>query len=170
MKQQLTHSLPAKVAGIFLIVILFLLVALSGVGVLGGLYYGIYDQGVTSYYDTSECRSEILSDLHSIYYMMQDGRTGLSDHWYYGDFNACNLRFAGYNLKTGQALSNDSQMQAALQQIVTAKLLANGELHPQHSADQYVIIESPPDENPQVALSEDGRELGTVLQWDINNT
>ena len=170
MRQQLTHSLPAKVAGIFLMVLLFLLGVLSGVGVLGGLYYGIYDQGVTSYYDTSECRSEILSYLHSIYSMMQDGRTDLSDHWYYGDFNACNLRFAGYNLKTGQALSNDSQMQAALQQIVTAKRLANGELHPQHSADQYVIIESPPDENPQVALSEDGRELGTVLQWDINNT
>ena len=102
MKQQLTHSLPAKVAGIFLIVILFLLVVLSGVGVLGGLYYGIYDQGVTSYYDTNECRSEILSDLHSIYYMMEDGRTDLSDHWYYGDFNECNLRFAGYNLKLGK--------------------------------------------------------------------
>ena len=170
MRQQLTHSLPAKVAGIFLMVLLFLLGVLSGVGVLGGLYYGIYDQGVTSYYDTSECRSEILSDLHSIYSMMQDGRTDLSDHWYYGDFNACNLRFAGYNLKTGQALSNDSQMQAALQQIVTAKRLENGELLPQYSADQYVIVESPPDENPQVALSEDGRELGTVLQWDINNT
>ena len=37
MRQQLTHSLPAKVAGIFLMVLLFLLGVLSGVGVLGGL-------------------------------------------------------------------------------------------------------------------------------------
>ena len=36
MRQQLTHSLPAKVAWILLMVLLFLLGVLTGVGVLGG--------------------------------------------------------------------------------------------------------------------------------------
>ena len=65
MKQPLTHSLPAKVAGLFLMVLLFLLAALSGAGVFGGLYFGIYDEGATAYYDTDQCHSEILSDLHN---------------------------------------------------------------------------------------------------------
>jgi len=170
MKQPLTHALPAKVIGIFLLVILFLLIALSGACTLGSLYYGIYDRGVTSYYDTNDCRSEILSDLHSIYYMMNDGVTDLSDHWYYGDFTECNLRFAGYSFSAGQYLSNDGEMLLAMQQIVLSAHLEQGEVQPQYSPDQHLLIEIGPDATPEVALSEDGRKLGIVLQWDSNDT
>ena len=68
MNRSLTHSLPAKVAGIFLLVILAALIALAGCATLGGLHYGIYDRGVSSYYETSNCRSEMIDDLHEIYY------------------------------------------------------------------------------------------------------
>ena len=177
MKQPLTHSLPAKVAGLFLMVLLFLLAALSGAGVFGGLYFGIYDEGATAYYDTDQCHSEILSDLHNVYCMLEEGATGLSDHSYYGDFDECNLRFAGYCFRTGRFLSNDSQMQAALRQIAAArytspdyqKALENSDalVDPSFIAD---LAQVTPNAEPQVSRSEDGRLLGTVIQWDINDT
>ena len=177
MKQPLTHSLPAKVAGIFLMVLLFLLAALSGAGVLGGFYYGIYDQSAVSYYDTNQCYSEILSDLHSVYYMLEDGDTDLSKDHYFSDFDECSLRFAGYCFRTGRSLSNDSRMQAALQQIVAAryassdyqKAFENGDtlVSPNFIAD---LTQVTPNAQPQVSRSEDGRLLGTVIQWDINDT
>ncbi len=166
MKQPLTHSLPAKVAGIFLLVILFLLTALSGAGVLGGLYYGIYDRGVTSYYDTNNCRSEIIGDLHSIYYLMENDITDLSEIGYFSDFDSCNLRFAGYCFRTGQYLSNDAQMQLALQQIVAAKMLSVPEFRLKY-ADS---IQAEPNADPQVGRSEDNMLLLRTIQWDINDT
>ena len=177
MKQPLTHSLPAKVAGIFLMVLLFLLAALSGAGVLGGFYYGIYDQGTVRYYDTNQCYSEILSDLHSVYYMLEEGATGLSDHSYYGDFDECSLRFAGYCFRTGRSLSNDSRMQAALQQIVVARYASSDHQKAFENGDTLVdpnfitdLTQVTPNAQPQVSRSEDGRLLGTVIQWDINDT
>ena len=177
MKQPLTHSLPAKVAGIFLTVILFLLAALSGAAVVGGLYYGIYDRGVTSYYETNDCRSEMISDLHSVYYLMENGTADLSQTEYFDDFDRCNLRFAGYCFRTGQYLSNDAGMRQAMEQIVAAKLLSDPEFRLKYAEEEldgtYIIADmgpAAPDEDPQVARSEDDRLLPRTLQWDINET
>ncbi len=170
MNRSLTHSLPAKVTGIFLLVILAALIALSGCATLGGLYYGIYDRGVSSYYETNGCRSEMINDLHNIYMLMEDGITDLSGNGYYNDFAACNLRFAGYSFKTGQYLSNDANMQNAMVQIVLSMQLAEGELLPQYAPDQHLLVEFKPDPDPQVTRSEDDRLLPETLQWDINDT
>ena len=170
MHRSLTHSLPAKVAGIFLLVILAALIALSGGATLGGLYYGIYDRGVLSYYETNDCRSEMINDLHNIYMLMEDGVTDLSDNGYYNDFDTCNLRFAGYSFKTGQYLSNDAKMQNAMVQIVLSMQLAEDELLPQYAPDQYLLMEFKPDPNPQVIRSEDDYILPETLQWDIDDT
>ena len=167
MSRSLTHSLPAKVAGIFLIVILVAVSALSGLDMAMAYSYGIYDRSVTSYYETNQCYSEVINDLHCIHYMLEDGITQLDG--YYGNLSACNLRFAGYNTKTGQYLSNDAQMQLAMQQIVLSMQLANGEIQPQYPTDQYMLIEISPDPDPQVAFSEDGRALRQVFQWDIDD-
>ena len=170
MNRSLTHSLPAKVAGIFLLVILAALIALSGCATLGGLHYGIYDRGVSSYYETSNCRSEMIDDLHEIYYLMENGVTNLSDLGYYSSFENCNLRFAGYSAKTGQYLSNDANMQQAMAQIVLSMQLAEGEILPQYAPDQYLLMEFKPDPDPQVTRSEDNYLLPKTLQWDINDT
>ena len=177
MKQPLTHSLPAKVGGLFLMVLLFLLAALSGAGVFGGLYFGIYEEGVTSYYDTNQCYSEVVSDLHSICYMMENGATDLSAHPYYGDFSECNLRFAGYCFRTGRFLSNDSEMRAALRQIAAARYTSPDYQKALENDDALVdpgfiaeLEQVTPNAEPQVSRSEDGRLLGTVIQWDINDT
>jgi len=170
MNRSITHSLPAKVTGIFLLVILAALIALSGCATLGGLYYGIYDRGVSSYYETSDCRSEMISDLHEIYYLMESGVNKLSDLGYYSSFENCNLRFAGYSFKTGQYLSNDANMQQAMTQIVLSMQLAEGEILPQYAPDQYLLMEFKPDPDPQVTRSEDDSLLPKTLQWDINDT
>ena len=52
MNRSLTHSFPAKVGGVFLSVILAFLLVLSGAGILAAWQFGIYESGVSSYYDT----------------------------------------------------------------------------------------------------------------------
>jgi len=177
MKQPLTHSLPAKVMGVFLMVILAVLLALSGACTLGGVHYGIYDRGVTSYYETNDCRSEMIADLHSIYYLMESGVTDLSETGYFNDFDSCNLRFAGYCFRTGQYLSNDARMRQAMEQIVAAKLLSSAEFQLKYTEEasdgKYIIKDMgavAPDEDPHVGRSEDNMLLPRTIQWDINDT
>jgi len=177
MNRRLTHSLPAKVGAIFLMVILAFLILLSGIDMLAALYFGIYDRGVSSYYDTSQCRSEVIDDLHALYYMLNDGVTDISDHNYYGDYDACNLRFAGFHAQTGQYLSNDRQLQYALQQVIAAKSLSDPDFPLDYAtkdpSGNDIIVTDPlvePNSDPVVERSQDGRLLSNVFQWDINET
>ena len=67
--------------------------------------YGIYDRSVTSYYETNQCYSEVINDLHCIHYMLEDGITQLDG--YYGNLSACNLRFAGYTTFRGLSFPSE---------------------------------------------------------------
>ena len=83
MNRSLTHSFPAKVGGVFLSVILAFLLVLSGAGILAAWQFGIYESGVSSYYDTDACYYELLSDLYTLQNQMENGIT--KPGGYYGD-------------------------------------------------------------------------------------
>ena len=97
--------------------------------------------------------------------------TNLSLDSYYSDFDNCNLRFAGYNTRTGQYLANDGKMLEAMEQIVAAGQLSVKGIA--DDAEEYRIYSEKtgilPDPDPQVERSEDGRLLSRVIQWDIND-
>ena len=169
MKQPLTHSLPAKVMGVFLLIILAVLLLLSTAAALCCLHFGIYDRGISSYYDSNNCYTEIIDDLYDISYLMEEGVTDLTNHGYYDEYDICNLRFGAYNFRTGQYLANDSQMQFAMQQIVAHKVFTDIRIQEAYPSF-YLIADVEPNADPQIARSSDGKLLLKTLQWDINDT
>ena len=169
MNRSLTHSFPAKVGGVFLSVILAFLLVLSGAGILAAWQFGIYESGVSSYYDTDACYYELLSDLYTLQNQMKNGIT--KPGGYYGDLESCNLRFAGYDPQTGRYLSNDSNLLRAMEQIVAAKLLSDDSLQLQYSDLELALLpeaDVEPDAVPTVEQSADGRYLPRVIREEIN--
>ncbi len=167
MERRLTHSLPAKVAAIFLVVILTVCMLFCALVELSAMEYGIYTQGYNSYYDTSLCETELINDLYHVQDRLDKGVLKLDG--YYGDRTSCAIRFAGYDPKNGQYLSNDRNMEQALRRAIEEKgsLL----IETADNTDNYIIVESFEDIFDSSLLptsDEDGEHLYAKMQKLIN--
>ncbi len=170
MNRSLTHSLPMKVAALFLAVILIFCMVFCGVVELSVLGYGIYSQRTTSFYDTSFCYSEIMSDLYSVQDVLAKDR---DLDGYYGDPENCSFRFAGFDPDTGRYLSNDRDLEDALRQIIETDDLVLVEIDEKKAGAGFLeLTESPsvssPSERSFPEHSADGYELHSLMQKEIN--
>ncbi len=180
MKPPLTHSLPAKVGALFLMIVLVFTLSLSAIASVCALGYGIYTEDVRDYYQTDACFSELLSDCYYLRHALS-GDYALSS--YYTDTGS-NLRFAGYDPQTDRYLSNDDDLLEALTVLVSSGTSAEAPAESTlldisdfaNESDYRFYIEnqnktqSKPD-STDVSLpqrSADGLSYGRVSQEDID--
>ncbi len=163
MERGLTHRLPAKVAALFLVVILTFLLGFSGIMTVIAIDYRLYSDDISIYQDTAACYSEVMSDLYTLRHVMTGDSTSMES--YYSDLEACSLRFAGYDPQTDQWLSNDANVEQALRLMMAAK----GDIVVETSRDGYLLVK-PGATEAETAVSADGYHLPRMFYKEIDGT
>ncbi len=161
MERSLTHRLPAKVAALFLVVILTFGLGFSGVITVMSLNYRLYSDDISVFQDTTACYSEVMSDLYNLRRVMTGESTYMET--YYGTLDECSLRFAGYDPQTGKWLSNDANVEQALRLMMTAK----GDILAEHAKGGYLLVE-PGAVEPVMKVSADGYGLPRMFYEEID--
>ncbi len=148
MNRSLTHSLPAKVVALFLMLFFVFSAALSGIFVIEALDHGIYTEGVSDYYHSDMCYSEVMQDIYFLQTALRSGSHDLNSYYY--ELGVCNLRFAGYDRLTEKTVFNDRNMEQAL----------------------HTLLERAPDTpsaDPLVEFSEDNHSIPRVFKREVND-
>ncbi len=156
MNRSFTHFLPAKVIALFLAVILGFCMIFCGIVELMVLGYGMYSQRIYSYYETSQCYSEMVNDLHQVQNELMQKEPDLGG--YYGDLENCSFRFAGYDPDTGRFFSNDQALEETLRQMVEVGELVQVEIAGQGNNAGLSLPE----------CSADGYALYSLMEKEIN--
>jgi signal transduction histidine kinase len=86
--KNLTHSLPAKVAAVFLLALLAAVAFTSALGIAYAYSEGLYGYSYTSFYDTEFCRDETLSLARNLVRYYEQGLLTESS-WFDAEWNNC---------------------------------------------------------------------------------